>query len=289
MNIQRYIYILCTLLFFSGCEEIIDVNLNDADPRVVIEANLSNLQSTQRIRVSKTVAFNEPVNSVAVTDAVVLVLDSRGGYHNFQHERDGNYVARDFTPVPEQIYSLYVEAEGGSFHSSCYMPTYVDVDSTGIVRENILGDSYYFATFKFNDPSDVANYYKYDISINDANYRFSTVFQDKFNDGLYVTHQVSDLDAELNPGDYISVRRYCIDEKVFDYWNEYQSTNPGSAAPANPTSNISNNALGYFSVASAQEFRLQIMDMDFDLDSLDDRAISVVNHNTPKSYPARLR
>lgn len=275
MNMQRYIYIFCTLLFFSACEEIIDVNLNDADPRVVIEANLSDLQSTQRIRVSKTVAFNEPVNSVGVTDAVVLVMNNRGGYVIFQHERDGYYVARDFTPVPGQSYSLSVEVDGESYRASCNMPTYVEVDSTGIVRENILGDSYYFATFKFNDPPDVSNYYKYDISINDGNYRFSTVFEDKFNDGLYVTHQVSDLDVELNPGDYISVRRYCIDEKVFDYWNEYQSTNPGSAAPGNPTSNISNNALGYFSVASAQEFRLQIMDMDFDRDSLDASAISM--------------
>jgi hypothetical protein len=273
MNVKSYIYILCTLLFFSGCEEIIDVNLNDADPRVVIEANLSDLESTQRIRVSKTVAFNEPVNSVGVTNAVVLVLDNKGGYHSFQHERDGNYVARDFTPAAGNSYSLYVEVDGEPFHSSCYMPTYVEVDSTGIARENILGESYYFATFKFNDPPDESNYYKYDISINDASYRFSSVFQDKFNDGLYVTHQVSDLDAELQPGNYISVRRYCIDEKVFSYWNEYQSTNPGSAAPGNPTSNISNNALGYFSVASAQEFRLQIVEMDFNWDDLDDSMI----------------
>ncbi|NGM65356.1 DUF4249 domain-containing protein [Sphingobacterium sp. SGR-19] len=269
MKVRSYVYILC-VLFFSACEEIIEVNLNDADPRVVIEANLSDLQSTQRIRVSKTVAFDEPVNSVGVTNAVVLVVDSRGGYHNFQHENDGNYVARDFTPESGGNYSLYVEVDGESFHSSCYMPVYVDVDSTGIVQENILGDSYYFATFKFNDPPKMPNYYKYDIAINNENFGFSSVFQDKFNDGLYVTHQVSDLDAELQPGDYIAVRRYCVDEKVFNYWNEYQGTNPGSAAPANPTSNISNNALGYFSVASAEEFRLQVVDMDVDWDNLED-------------------
>src|SRR5690606_16809721 len=278
MNMQRYIYILCTLLFFSACEEIIDVNLNDADPRVVIEANLSDLHAVQRIRVSKTVAFNEPVNSKPVVDAIVFVSDNQGSASYFTHEGNGMYVSDanyDFKPTAGRTYSLYVMVDDELYESSCYMPTYVEVDSTGIVRENILGDSYYFATFKFNDPPDVSNYYKDDISINDGNYRFSSVFQDKFNDGLYVTHQVSDLDAELNPGDYISVRRYCIDEKVFDYWNEYQSTNPGSAAPGNPTSNISNNALGYFSVASAQEFRLQIMDMDFDWDDLDDSSISM--------------
>ncbi|WP_245893652.1 DUF4249 domain-containing protein [Sphingobacterium gobiense] len=270
MSARRYIYIVWIFLFFVACEEKIDINLNDADPRVVIEANLSDLQSTQRIRVSKTVAFNEPVNSLGVTNAHVLVVDSKGNQHGFQHEGDGNYVAMNFTPVPEQVYGLYVEVDGEQFLSSCYMPPTVAVDSTGIIEESIFGDSYYFATFKFNDPPDERNYYRYDVSVNNIGFRFSSVFQDKFNDGLYVTHQVSDLDTELKPGDIITVRRYCIDEKVFDYWNEYQSTNPGSAAPGNPTSNISNNALGYFSVASAQEFQMQIMDMNFDWDGLDD-------------------
>lgn len=264
MNVKHYGYIIGLLLFFSACEERIDVDLNDAEPRVVIEANLSDLQATQHIRVSKTVAFNDSVNALGVSDATVFVADSEGKYHSFWHEKDGNYIAEDFMPVSGRDYSLYVEAEGETFYASCYMPTYVGVDSTGISRENILGERYYFATFKFEDPRDVSNYYKYDIAINNEKYRFSSVFRDKFNDGLYVTHQVSDMDKDLNPGDYIAVRRYCIDEKVFKYWNEYQSTNPASAAPANPTSNISNNALGYFSVASVQEFQLQIMDMDFD-------------------------
>lgn len=278
MNMQRYIYILCTLLFFSGCEEIIDVNLNDADPRVVIEANLSNLHNIQRIRVSRTVAFDKPFNSLPITDAIIVVHDGQGAAAYFSHEGNGVYrndPRYDFDLKPGRTYSLAVKVDDELYESSCYMPTYVDVDSTGIVRENILGESYYFATFKFNDPLDIPNYYKYDISINDADYRFSTVFQDKFNDGLYVTHQVSDLDVELEPGDYISIRRYCIDEKVFKYWNDYQSTNPGSAAPGNPTSNISNNALGYFSVASAQEFRLQVVEMDFNWDDLDDSSISM--------------
>lgn len=270
MNAKRYIYILCALLLFSGCEEIIDIDLNQANPRVVIEAQLSDLHTTHRIRISKTVAFDEPVSSTEVSDATVLIRDDQGRIYYFQYVSNGTYVNHtDFTPTSGRTYSLHVLVDGELFESSCYMPPYVDVDSTGIVRENILGERYYFATFKFNDPPNVSNYYRYDLSLNDNEFRFSSVFQDKFNDGLYVTHQVSDLDADLQPGDFITVRRYCIDEKVFDYWNEYQSTNPGSAAPGNPTSNISNNALGYFSIASAQEFRLQIIDMDFDLDSLD--------------------
>ena len=60
MTIIRYIYLCCALFLFVGCEELIDIDLNDADPRIVIEANLSNLGSVQRIRVSRTVPFNAP-------------------------------------------------------------------------------------------------------------------------------------------------------------------------------------------------------------------------------------
>src|SRR5690606_24314361 len=138
MTVKRYIYIVCTLLFFSACEEIIEVDLNDADARAVIEANLSDLQSTQRIRVSKTVAFNDSVNSLGVMNAVVIVLDSKGGHHDFQHDREGNYVARDFTPAAGQNYSLYVEVDGEQFHSTCYMQSYVYVYSSCIYCVNIF-------------------------------------------------------------------------------------------------------------------------------------------------------
>lgn len=272
MKGKDFIAILCVLFFFTGCEEIIDVDLNDAAPRIVIEANLSDLTSIQRIRVSQTVAFDEVVNSAPLPSAEVIVVDNAGNAYYFYYERDGNYLNDDFTPVSGRTYLLQVDVDGEIFQSSCFMPPYVEVDSTGIIRENILGDEYYFATFKFNDPEGEPNYYRYDVQVNDGPYRFSTVFQDKFNDGLYVTHQVSDLDADMEPGDYLTVRRYCIDEKVFKYWDEYQSTNPGSAAPANPTSNIlnkDNNALGYFSVASAREFNMHIADFDFDWDDID--------------------
>lgn len=260
MKAQFYIYIFSFLWLFTACEEVIDIDLNEADPRFVIEAQLSDLEPVQRIRVSKTVAFTASVNSDPVADATVTVTDSRGRVFEFQYENDGYYINRLFMPSAGLDYELLVTVDEEQFTASCTMPRYVEVDSVGVLEEMLFNDTYYFATFKFNDPEGVANYYKYDISINGSAFQFANVLNDKFNDGLSVTHQVSDLDTDLVVGDSISVRRYCIDSRVFDYWNEFQSTNPGSAAPGNPTSNISNNALGYFSVASVQEFGLRIED-----------------------------
>ncbi|MFD1769050.1 DUF4249 domain-containing protein [Sphingobacterium suaedae] len=263
MSLKYYFILCCSLLVLAACEEVIDIDLNAADPRVVIEAQLSDLNSVQRIRVSKSVAFSESINSLPVENALVTVRDDQGRNFSFQYEQNGNYIHPNFKPVAGRTYVLHVYVGDELYESSCIMPAYVDVDSIGVLEENIFGDPYYFATFKFNDPADVNNYYKYDLSINGAPYRFASALNDKFNDGLYVTHQISDLDTDLVVGDSINVRRYCVDRKVYEYWNEFQSTNPGTAAPGNPTSNISNNALGYFSVASAKEFGLRIEEGGF--------------------------
>ncbi|GHE23138.1 DUF4249 domain-containing protein [Sphingobacterium griseoflavum] len=258
MKARFYLYILFFFAFWTSCEEVIDINLNDADPRVVIEAQLSDLSTEQRIRVSQTVAFTESISASPISDAQVSVTDSRGRVYTFNHTEDGYYIHSAFRPVADRRYDLLVEVAGERFESSCTMPPFVEVDSVGILQETLFGDPYYFATFKFQDPAGTPNYYKYDVSINSARFRFASALSDKFNDGLYVTHQISDRDTELVVGDSIVVRRYCVDRRVFDYWNEYQSTNPGTAAPGNPTSNISNNALGYFSVASVKEFGMRI-------------------------------
>jgi len=131
------------------------------------------------------------------------------------------------------------------------------------VDANLFDKTYYFAAFKFNDPEGRGNYYRYDISVNGSPFRFASVFNDKLSDGLYVSHQITDFDADLKDGDNIAVRRSIVDKSVFDYWNEFQNTNPTTAAPGNPKSNVSNNALGYFSVAPTKEytFRLTVDDV----------------------------
>ncbi|MEJ5053955.1 DUF4249 domain-containing protein [Sphingobacterium sp. MYb382] len=258
MTLRAYFFMLISGFIFTSCEEVIDVNLNDSEARTVIEGQLSDLTSVQQIRVSETVSFSTDRNSKPIDKAVVLVRDDKGGFFTFQYTNNGIYEHRNFKPVAKRTYSLEVRVGEQVFKSTAVMPPYVTVDSIGILEQNVFKDTYYFMTFKFHDPKDVSNYYKYDMSINGKPFAFASTFNDKFNDGLFVTHQVGDFDNDLVQGDSITVRRYCIDKPVYNYWNEYQRTNPSNAAPGNPTSNISNNALGYFSVASAKQYGIRI-------------------------------
>lgn len=241
--------LLCQLL--TSCEEIIDINLNDADQRVVIEANITNFPNTQVIYISRTVPFNDARPREVVTDAEVQITGARNNTFQFVYsDQHQGYINRGFTARENATYSLRVIVDGEVYESTETMPMPVPVDSVGMLRENIFNDTYYFATLRFQDPAGVANYYKYNVSVDDKPFKFFSVFNDKFNDGLYVTHQIGSVDDDIEMTSKVVIRRQSISAAVYRYWNEFQSTNPGSAAPANPTSNISNGALGYFSVSS---------------------------------------
>ena len=258
MRCRAYFMILILGLIFTACEKVVDINLNDAASRKVIEAQLSNLTAIQHIRVSETVPFTSAQKSKPIVQASVLVRDNKGGIFTFRHTANGVYEHQNFKPIAARAYTLEVRVGDEFFTSTTVMPAYVTVDSIGLLKKNFIKDDYYFVTLKFRDPSEVNNYYKYDISINGDPFTFAVAYNDKFNNGLYVTHEVGDKDNELTLGDSVVVRRYCVDKAIFNYWNEYQLTNPSSAAPGNPTSNISNNALGYFSVASAKQYAIRV-------------------------------
>ncbi|WP_312740782.1 DUF4249 domain-containing protein [Sphingobacterium multivorum] len=241
---------LLTVLF-SACEKVIDLELENSEARIVIEANLNDLNVDQLIRVTKTVAFGTDRKSDPISGASVVVRSSANEEITFVYERDGYYRAQNFRVRPGTRYSLEIELEGEYYRSSVTMPTYVAVDSLGISKEKIFTEERYYPTFKFYDPAQVNNYYLYEIAINNSPIRFASTYNDKFNDGKYVTHEISDRTIDLELNDEVRIIRYCIDASVYKFWNEFQSANPGGAAPGNPSSNISNGALGYFSVASA--------------------------------------
>lgn len=254
-----YISVVLSCVTLASCEDLIDVDLNEANPKLIIEADLNNLTSTQLIRIAKTVAFDSPVGDQPVVGAMVSVVDSKGRRFDFSDSGKGEYRRNNFKPEEDLNYSLSVTIDNETFTASTKMSKFVAIDSLAVMEETVFNETYYSAVLKFEDPKDVANYYKYDISVNGKPYKFAFAFSDKFNDGLYVTHQVSDKERSLAIGDSIVVRRQCLAKEVYNFWNEIQLLNPGSAAPANPTSNISNGALGYFSVCSAKEYGLRIV------------------------------
>ena len=245
--------IVLTCLLWSSCEDVIDINLNDADPQLVIVGVVTNRLNRQQVTISRTVAFGEDRAADPVSGADVEVAAGSGEVYRFVEQAPGSYVAANFRGRENERYELRVRVAGREFTATSTMPNLVTADSIGTAIRNLFGEEQKFISIKFQDPPNVANYYRYLWSVNGSTFETLHVTRDKFNDGKYISEDLADFDVELASGDSVIVQMQCIDKATFDFWNAVQSTNPGTAAPANPPSVFGDGALGYFSAHAMSE------------------------------------
>jgi hypothetical protein len=125
------------------------------------------------------------------------------------------------------------------------------LDSLSFAVQNGINGSNINTNLYFQDPAGVPNYYTFNKFINGRRSRRTNVFDDRLSDGKYITEEQRGGDVKL--GDTVRVQMNCVDKYAWDYFNSLQGGGfASSPSPANPTSNISNEALGYFSAHSVQ-------------------------------------
>ena len=238
--------------FLTSCEDVIDINLNDADPQLVIIGTVSNRTYEQQVTISRTVAFDVAQPFDPVSGATVSVVDGTGQVFHYVEQSPGIYVG-NFRGLENARYELSVQVDDQVFTATSTMPQLITADSIGTVIRTLFGEEQRFIGVRYADPIGVRNYYRYLWQVNGGSVAALHVSQDKFNDGKYVSEDLGDFDTELVSGDSVTIWMQCIDSATYDFWNAVQSINPGTAAPANPPSVFGEGALGHFSAYAESE------------------------------------
>ncbi len=241
-------------LSILACQKVIDVDLNEANPQVVIEANYTAEDSTVRVRVSITSNYFDASASPTVDNAIVTITDQSGNAINVPSTGSGNYVLTNYIPQFNTTYTMNVMYNGVNYEASCYLQDPVQLDD--ITYEFIPGffglDSGYVVYLNLQDPPNIDNNYLIVLSQNgNVLDDFSELFlqDDLFTDGNYLQRPLFGIEF-FDYGDTISMELRSIDVRVYDYYNQLIAITAGSgavAAPANPITNWNNKALGYFS------------------------------------------
>jgi len=245
------------ILLFTGCEKVIEVDLNDANPAIVIEANITNSEKLVEVKISKTSSFFGTDSVQMVSNALVIIENDAGNKVTLKEVKKGIYKTRNLYPMPGREYKITVEVEGQTYEAESVLNYAVEIDS--LATEYNSGFAFlksgYNVNLYFHDPENVKNYYRLNVYVNgkleqdDGDY---IIFDDENINGEYVELKIRRKIFEL--GDQVTYELISLDKGAYKYFNSLQelmSVNPGSAAPSNPISNFSNGALGYFSAWSS--------------------------------------
>ena len=104
-KIQTLILSLSTIMFVA-CEKVIDIDLNDVEPKIVVEANIDDIEGPYQVKLTKTVNYNQSNMFPTVSDAVVTLSDSEGNTEVLVESVPGIYVSTLIEGVPGRTYTL---------------------------------------------------------------------------------------------------------------------------------------------------------------------------------------
>lgn len=244
--------------FLFACEEVIEIDLNQSSPQWVIEAHIDDEDKKAQVRLSKTGSYFDPGSYPVGTGASISIKSSNGQSYELAEETPGNYIAENVDLQLLDQYNLKVELAGKTYEAFSVLQPAVSIDSlSSEFRSGVLGlGEGYYLRLEFQDPPGVRNYLRFEITVNGFPRSEIALYDDNLTDGNKVSFPLFVSPFQL--GDKVVVKAYSLDYNLYKYWTSLSeilgATGGGeSAAPANPPSNLTNDALGYFEVSSVSE------------------------------------
>ncbi len=247
-----YFLLLMILLTGLGCKKVIDVNLNDADPQIVIEGNVLSTPGPYYVQISKTVNYSANNQFPAVTGATVIIRDITVGQSDTLTELpQGRYATKKLNGIEGRTYQLQVITAGKVYSANSKMPAAAQLDSVSFEKISRPGSKTdWYAVINYQDPLGTSNYYLFTLFVNGRKINNTFAYDDRFSDGRYVSRTLRTDSAYINPGDSVRVVMQHMGKEGFDYYSSFSQVTGNGAlqtiSPANPNSNLSGGALGYF-------------------------------------------
>ena len=268
----RYISILFTLLLFTSCEEVIEADVDTADPKLVIEASIDWEKNTpgkyQVIKLTTTAGYYNTEFPV-VSNAEVFVMNSIGTRFDFTEQTGtGKYICDYFEPHTGETYTLTINSEGQSYTATETMFASPDIKYYSQADEGgFIGDSKEIRYY-YDDFAGERNFYLSVINANVLAFPDYDINSDEFFEGNEMFELF--IDEDIKQGDILNIRLYGISERYYNFMNILLdaaggSGNPFQAVPVTARGNIINTTnpdnypLGYFRVSqvTAEDFTVR--------------------------------
>ena len=270
-----YIYTILTVLLFSNCEKVVDIDVPTIEPKLIIDASFEVLFNESPVKANVVVKlklstdyFDDTIPTVS--DAIVFLTNTAdNAVINFSDVNlNGN-----FTPIINFIPKDAIEYElTVIYKSEIYKGNATKVKSTQI-DSAIQGDETLFSgketevKVAFKDNVDNENYYLFNFTnnlflpledrfFNGTNYNFSFFYQE---DEIEVPTNVTVTMSGITK-DYFTYFRILQNQSGTSGGGPFQSVPSSLLGNVINTTNEDNFPLGYFHISETDTINLDLVE-----------------------------
>ena len=263
------------IVLFFGCEKVVELDIGQSDPQIVIEGLLTNQDTVHYVKVSRSIQFYE-VGVNPVVDANILVK-AGGEEYLYSHNpmgidsMDGYYFSdQSYAGTIGKSYTLQVDIDGVNYTAEDTMRYVTPIDSLAFMlatnpsEEDKEDGKIYQAVLYAQEPQETEDYYQFQF------YRDKMLIA--YPDNIYVFSDVS-LGPNLNglpspvlfrEGELASVQIFSLTREQYVFYTDLGNllnSDGGmfSPPPANPRNTFSSkNVLGLWQVSAVNEDSIRI-------------------------------
>lgn len=243
----------------SSCEKVIDVDLNDSDPKYVIESTMELGNHEFKVHISQTSSYFDADTVIGIEGATVSIMEENGNQQVLFDDGNGSYRIPFFSSNTGEEYTLMVTIANQSFEAKATMPRLIEADTVFLGERDR-------PEITFSDPIEEENYYRIQLFKNgeqiNANRRFKEIMIDHtvingntMSQRLGAGGGFGNDGDDFVSGDELVVKLQSIDIDGYRFFSTLQDVSggngPGATAPGNPINNWSNGALGYFTAVAS--------------------------------------
>jgi hypothetical protein len=240
----------------ASCTKEITLELDSADPKLVVESIISDNIEPYSVKLTQTTPYFED-GELYVTNAIVIIADDLGNVDTLTYVANGVYsTISNRQGIVGTTYNLTVIWSGTTYTASETLPLKVNLDTISYLyqEEGAFQEEGYLTGLNAQDIPGYPNHYRFSFYRNDTlqtdPFKYFIV-DDQFSDGNYITAFTPYV---YQTGDTCRIEMLCITKPYYQFLtalgNQVQASGgPFDPIPSNPPSNISNGALGFFAVA----------------------------------------
>ncbi|MDP5078387.1 MAG: DUF4249 domain-containing protein [Nonlabens sp.] len=261
---KKILYLSFLLMALQGCQDVIELDLNNADPRLVIDAYIELNEdgtTTTQVKLTRSASFYQEEPTI-VTDALVTITSEDGTIYNLTNNNNAIYTT-DLINVQESTdYTLEIIDEGFTYRATQQLVSTVPI--IDVQQEEIegLGDLTKITAF-YNDPSGFGDFYLF--SYKDVDNFQTDIGDDEFFDGnraptIFFIDELEPMTASV-----ITIKG--IDQNTFKFYEKLLQQagegGPGGGPFGTPPATVRGNVInttdasrfpfGYFRISQVFE------------------------------------
>jgi len=277
---KNKLYIITAIILLTigitSCTDIITLDLENVDKRIIIEATLDATDSTCIVSATCTNNFYDTTKNKIAPNLTVILYGPNNAEYELTQDYTRKYTADNIDISRGDEFTIKViDSTGTEYIATATTPgntgqflTFFTsfsgggpppvVDSAGNERKRLIGLTYWL------DIPDEENYYRIKIHKNgeymNQSYNFvddKTSFSDTMQLGL------SEMFVEF---DTVNIELLTINKATYDFYQELidvQNSGMNSTTPYNPKGNFSNEAIGYFCIQTSVKQEFIVFELPF--------------------------